>query len=319
MKTFGLIFNIFILSFTLQAQDFPNLISTSKVTTIGYWAKGETKKYHVTKTDETSVNGKSDPSKNTSSTYDFELKVIDSTAHSYILELKYLTTSITGIDQKLEGMVNTFVKGHAVRYQTDEFGVYMKMLNLDFLAKEFQKQCDQYKKQVTANKKPEEVKSLSKIIDNIKLEFSKPENMEVLYINDVLAIHGFYGLELTLNKPIDIETEIPCLMDIVLHCPGKITLQTINKPKDQAVTAVKSKPSQEELKEYMKRMYALMFPEDVKAANIADFKIDFEDVQKFILSLSSGWMQSIETTRTTSISVKTDKIKKVSKVVFTMM
>lgn len=301
-----------IITCKLFSQEQPNLVSSTKVTTIGYWNIGDKVSYQVSQTDVTNKSGSTQPTKQKSNIYDLEIKVIDSTEHSYVLEMKYLKSAVEGYDPQLQELMNSFQTGAPIRYQTDELGIFQKILNTVELQKDFKKKCEEFKKLLVANKDEEAAKPVIKIVDDLLTEFSKPENIEVLYLGDIMAIHGNYGMELNLNKPADVDVEIPCLMDIVVKGSGKITLQAINKTKDLATISIRYKPNQEELKRYMKTFFELFVPAGSKEVKVDDMKIDFEDTEKLQMHLSSGWMPSIQTSRTISATFGEEKIKKVS-------
>jgi len=301
-----------IITLNLFSQEQLNLLSSTKITTIGYWNKGDKVNYHVTSSDVTTKSGSAQPTKQTSNTYDLEITVIDSTEHSYILGMKYLKASVEGVDPQLKEIMNSFQTTSAIRYQTDEFGIFQKILNTAVLQKDFKKKCEEFKKQLTAKLTPEEAKKSTTFLDALLVEFSKPENIEGLYLGDIMAIHGNYGMELILNKPTDVDIQIPCLMDIVVNGTGKILLQSINKAKNVAVISIKYKPNQEELKKYMKTFFEVFVPKGSKEFKLDDMKIDFENTEKLQMVLSSGWMESIQTSRTVSISFEDEKIKKVT-------
>lgn len=312
MKQVLLAISCLLLSVCATAQDQPNLISPSKVTTIGYWARGEKKVYHVTNSDEITASGSTAPTKKQANAYDFEIRVVDSTAHSYILDLKYLSTSVQDVDPRLKNVMNSLMTTTVVRYQTDEFGSFLKILNTATLQKDFRQKLEQVKKEITAGKHSEESKMLLKVLDELQAQLSQPANIEVLYLDDILAIHGLYGVEVNTNKSMDIEMEIPCLMDVVLKCTGKLSLQSVNKAKDVAVITLKSKPNQEELKKYMKTFFDAFVPKEAGEVKLEDLKISFDDTQTLTMFLSSGWMQSIQTTRTINIAFAAEKLKKVT-------
>lgn len=312
MKKIISLISLLLVTLNLFAQEQLNLVSSTKITTIGYWNKHDKVSYHVTNSDVKTESGSTQPTKQTSNTYDLEIKVVDSTEHSYILDMRYLKASVEGVDPQLKEIMNSFQTTSVIRYQTDEFGIFQKILNTAVLQKDFKKKCDEFKKQLTVKLSPEEAKKSTAFLDGLLVEFSKPENIEELYLGDIMAIHGNYGMELILNKPTDIDVQIPCLMDIVVNGTGKIVLQSINKSKDLAVISIKYKPNQDELKKYMKTFFELFVPKDSKDFKIDDMKIDFENTEKLQMFLSNGWMESIQTSRTVSISFDDEKIKKVT-------
>lgn len=317
MKQINFLIAVLTFSFNLFSQEQPNLVSSTKITTIGYWNIGDKVSYQVSQTDVTNKSGSTQPTKQKSNTYDLEIKVIDSTDHSYVLEMKYLKSAVEGYDPQLQELMNSFQTSAPIRYQMDELGIYQKILNTAELQKDFKKKCEEFKKQLVVNKGAEAAKPVIKMLDDVLIEFAKPENIEVLYLGDIMAIHGNYGMELVLNKPAEIDVEIPCLMDIVVKGSGKITLQTINKTKDLASISIRYKPNQDELKRYMKKFFELFVPAESKEFKIDDMKIDFEDTEKLQMQLSSGWMPSIQTSRTISVTFGEEKIKKVNTTSYT--
>lgn len=312
MKNVLSLITCLLLVLNLVSQEQLNLVSSTKVTTIGYWNIGDKVLYQVSQSDVKSESNASKPSKQSSNSYELEIKVVDSTEHSYTLEMKFLKASVEEYDPQLQELMNSFQASAPIRYQTDEFGIFQKILNTSELQKDFKKKSDEFKKQLIANRGAEASKPLIKIVDDLLTEFSKPGNIEVLYLGDIMAIHGNYGMELILNKPMEIDVEIPCLMDIVVKGSGKIILQSINKTKDLATISIKYKPNQEELKQYMKTFFELFVPEGSNEFKVDDMKIDFEDTEKLQMYLSSGWMSSIQTSRTISIAFGEEKIKKIS-------
>ena len=130
-RLFTLLLSFLLCSATgVYAQEYPNLISPTKVTTIGYWNNGQSTDYHVKET-HASYKGKSEkPFKSTSSEYDIELRVVDSTAESYVFEMKY-TNYVPDADakefiHKMAELQNDL----PIRYRTNELGQFDTILNL---------------------------------------------------------------------------------------------------------------------------------------------------------------------------------------------
>src|SRR5688500_11262551 len=130
LNTFFAVFAILMLSSKLFAQEQPNLLSNSKVTTIGYWNIGDKSIYHVTELD-TKYKANSDKiARQSKVEYDLELKVVDSTEHTYVFEARYLNQKHETSDQELEKMLNSLQMENVIRYQTNEFGTFDTILNL---------------------------------------------------------------------------------------------------------------------------------------------------------------------------------------------
>lgn len=124
MKKLFSVITCLIVAFNTFAQEQPNLLSSSKIMTIGYWNIGDKATYHVTKSETTTKIPSTQPAKQKSEEYDLEITVVDSTEHSYVLEMKYLRGSNT--DAEIQDIMNTLQTSTVIRYQTDEMGSYRK-------------------------------------------------------------------------------------------------------------------------------------------------------------------------------------------------
>jgi len=315
MKQTLFVITAFLLSFNLFSQEQPNLLSSSKITTIGYWNIGDKAIYHVTKSEMTTKGSSTQPVKQTSESYDLEITVVDSTEHSYILEMKYLNGSTE--NEEIQDIMNNLKTSTVIRYQTDEMGSYEKILNIPELQKNFKLILDELNKRLTAKLTPEESKAFSIRMNEMTVQLSKPENIEVLYLQDILGMHSYYGIELNLNKPQEVDMEFPCFANITVPGTGKMVLQSINKAKDIATFSMTSKPNKEELKKYMKVFFGQLFPESKEKVPVDQMSIDFENKEKLVIRLSDGWMESIEASQTAFVSDSKEKIKKVTSKQFT--
>lgn len=311
MKKALSIITILVITFSLFAQEQPNLLSSTKITTIGYWNRGDKVSYQVTNSSTTTKTGSTQPAVQSTSTYDLEITVVDSTEHSYILEMKYLTGSSEDLDPDLQEIMNTLQMRTIIRYQTDEFGSYEKILNIAELQAEFKRAFTEFKKKAADRRTPEEAKAFSSMMDALMIQFSKPENIEVLYLQDILGMHSYYGIELNMNKPMEVGIEFPCFANINVPGTGRITLSSINKAKDIAAFSITSKPNKEELKKYMKFFFDQFSPENKEKVPVEEMNIDFENTERLVIHLSTGWMQRIESSQTAIVSGAKEKVKKV--------
>lgn len=304
--------------FYTQAQDLPNFKSNSKITTIGYWEKGAKCRYKVTRS-ETKYKANSDKiAKESSESYNLELKIVDSTEHTYIFEAKYSQEDYKTSDSELEKILNSLATESTIRYQTDEFGSFDTILNLEELKTELIEKLNKSKTLIAEVKDAEMAKIYEMIINAFIANFTKLEDVEALFLTDIITIHSIYGFELTVAKPIDLEMWFPTIGDVSLTGTGKLTLMAINKAADLATISLNSKPNKEELKEYMASFILMFMMEKTKKIDFKEAKVNMSNKMKYKLRLSDGWMTEIESSQTATITDGKDKVKKVSKVVYTM-
>jgi hypothetical protein len=308
----------FLLSSTisLYAQEFPNLISPTKVTTIGYWNNGQSTDYHVKETQASYKGNSKKPFKSASSEYDIELRVIDSTAESYVFEMKYTNYVPDANAKEFIHKMAELQNDLPIRYRTNELGQFDTILNLVELQQQLIEKlelCVGY-----IDEEEDEMKEIYKmVISSMSEQFKKLESIEALFLTDIITIHGFYGIEMQQGKPIDIELDYPTIGDIVLTGTGKVTLNTINKSKDECIFSTTEKPNRDELAQYLGSLALLFMMDSGKKISLDELSITMNTRKKMKMELSSGWMNSVEQTTTTKLTNKKGEQKKISTQTYT--
>lgn len=307
----------FISTFIATAQQ-PNFKSNSKITTIGYWDQGAKCTYKVTRS-EIKYKANSDKiAKESSESYNLELRIVDSTEHTYVFEAKYSQEDYKTSDSELEKILNSLATESTIHYQTDEYGSFDTILNLEELKTELLEKLNKSKELIAEVKDPEMAKIYEMVINAFISNFTSLEDVEALFLTDIITIHSIYGFELTVAKPVDLDMWFPTIGDVSLTGTGKLTLMAINKAADLATISLNSKPNKEELKEYMASFILMFMMEKTKKIDFKEAKVNMSNKMKYKLRLSDGWMTEIESSQIATITDGKDKVKKVSKVVYLM-
>jgi len=307
---------VFLFTLPLFAQDYPNLVSPTKVTTIGYWNNQQSARYHVTEKS-ASYKGKSEkPSKESITEYDIKLKVTDSTATSYDFEMVYTNYKPGEEIEAFMRKVGEMAYEVPVRYRTTELGVFDTILNLEELREDLMKKLEQCKGFITEEEDKEAAEIYHAVLDNMKKNFEDLENIEALYLSNILMLHGFYGFELQSGKPQDIELYYPTIGDALLTGTGTITLNTVNKAKDECIFSTTEKPNRDELKDYMSIVALMFMLESKKKISFDELNVTMNTKKKLRMELSTGWMNSVTNTSTIKLTNKKGEQKKVSTIEF---
>lgn len=298
---------------TLNAQDYPNLLSNTKVTTIGYWKVGQKARYTVTSKDIAYKSNSDKIKKETESKYTIEIKVVDSTATSYDFELRYLDFEVKEDEDKFLSKLTNLQLESVIKYRTDELGIFDTILNLSELNEELIDKLNQSKTLVAEDAELKERSEFyNMIIDAFIQNFKALENVEAFYLIDILPIHGYYGIEMDLNKAMDLQLEFPTMADVVMTGQAKLTLNAINKPKDECSFFVSGKPNKEELKEYIAAFVMLFALDSGKKIEMQEANVNMNMKIKMKMELSTGWMTKVSESTTTTIKDEKRELKKVS-------
>lgn len=298
--------------FQSYAQEYPNLVSPTKITTIGYWNNGQSAKYHVTESS-ASYKGKSEkPYKETSGEYDIHLKVTDSTEKSYRFEMLY-TNNVPDANAKgFVKKISELAYDVPIIYQTTELGEFDTILNLEDLQKDLLQKLELCKGYIAEEEEKEVADIYTMVMDNMMKSFQDLENVEALYVRDIVTLHGFYGFGLQVGKPLEIGLEYPTIGDIVMTGTGTLTLNTINKAKDECIFSSVEKPDREEMKAYMVSLALLFMMDSKKKMSMEELNMTMNTKKKLKMELSTGWMNSVVTTSTVKVTNKKGDQKKVT-------
>lgn len=295
------LFNFSLIAFNQNEQ--LNLKSSNVITTLPYFEKGEARTYHVTETSETFKKSSTKPAESLTKGYDILIKVKDNTDTSYIMEMTYKNFKNIDIKKKkdeeaeFKKALKNITENLTVQYRTDENGTFDTILNLPELAEKIAKTMELTidklitKMEITDQEKIDEVK---KTFGLIKEMFIKPENVEVLFLDDITIFHTMYGFELTLSKAQNLEIDFSLFNNKHINGVGTVNLTGINKAKDDCKFDLNEKPNTEELGNYLKDLIHYFVPEkDIKKGKTEDFKYNSTIKISYIMSLSTGWMDKI--------------------------
>lgn len=313
---------LFLIVFTAFSQEYPNLVSPTKVTTIGYWNNGQTARYHISESS-ASYKGKSEkPYQEKKGGYDITLKVTDSTATSYDFELTYTGFESDDGTSAVVKALTELQKGMTIRYRTDELGVFDTILNLEALQQDLFEKLELSKKMIAESDSEEErevAPIYEMIIDNMLQKLREMSSVEDLFLTDIIMLHGFYGIEMQQGKPVDIALEYVTIGDFVLTGTGKLTLNTINKTKDECIFGTTEKPNREEVAGYLESLALLFMMDSKKKLSMEELSITMNTKKKLKMELSTGWMNSVSVTSTVKLTNKKGDQKKVTVTEYTRL
>lgn len=303
----------------LYGQEFPNLLAANRVTTVAYYEMGEARTFHVVNSSTKTKNDKSKPEKEEIVEYDIVITVLEQEDSSYIMEMVYsnFTFPETKRDNELNEAIAQVSEGMKIKYTTDELGRYDSIMNKEELAKDLKLQLDEVFSLFDDKFEKEEDKQMFQSMMKYLIEkMTLPENIEGLYAEDILNIHGYYGIELTLGKPLQIELNYSTLNNFVLAGTGTITLNTVNKDADAFTFITSEAPNKEEMNAYIKDLFSFFMMDNQKEkASLSEFKFSSKAKTKFTLELSTGWLKTATHTSTNTFTIGKDTIKMVKKTV----
>lgn len=192
-------------------------------------------------------------------------------------------------------------------------GQFDTILNLEELQQDVIEKLNASKEILAEETDEKELIELYQLImDNMVEKFKNLENIEALFLEDIYLIHGFYGFEMQVGKPIDIELDYATIGNFILTGTGTLTLNTISKPKDECIFSTSEKPNRDELAGYMESLALLFMLDSKKKFSLEELNITMNTKKKLKMELSTGWMNSVINTSTIKLTNKKGEQKKVN-------
>jgi hypothetical protein len=294
LKKFLLILIVFVAVSEVKAQDLPNYLSSKEVTTITYWEVGDQFKYKKTEEKDRYENGKQKATELISN--NITLTVKQQSDSSYLMELAYSNFQLEGEGLDLAGEI---IDNLNIQYVTDETGMFDSITNAKELVTASIAQVEKVIANSSLSKK--EKKMRNEILKSLFTE----NNIEALFVEDILLIHNYYGLSFVLNDPSAFETVYPTFGDIQLNGELVVTLKSIDKVNDKCILSGVQKPNAYELDGYM-NVLAKEFGIDDE---LSDFSFSSKARDTYEMQLSTGTMNKVTYKQTTKVSIDGETFK----------
>lgn len=309
-----LLFTLFIgLQSAFFAQDLPNLISNNEVTTLAYWSVGDKAKYHCIQEEYQIVNDKEKTSTRTKREYDVNLTVSGQTDTSYQMKMTYSNYKNEKASPLEREMKKIFGK-LTIHYAIDEMGVFKTILNKEELLQDMTKFLElTFKEMEKANPEVN-----LQILNTLKMTLLNIENIDALFSDDIMNIHGLYGQQLKLNQPEEYPTNYFLVNDVSLNGTAVVTLHAINKAQDACRVTEVQQPVQSELVSALGALLAAFGIPLEQAEAMKNVSCDSKTMINYEMKLSSGWITKIKLTSTVQIHLDGATTKTISKSAYTL-
>ena len=187
----------------------------TKIAFIAYWSKGDSYDFKVTKIKKRWTNDKL--TKNDSTQYIANFKVIDSTEKSYTLQWtfkNFLTNSYRENLHKLyenKQALNDIVKKYDVTkviYKTDEYGEFLEIINWKDISALMSNMLGELEKSIKI-RKPDKINEVRQAMAPFAEIYSSKEGIEQLIVYELQYFHFPFGTEYDTNEPFEYEQELP--------------------------------------------------------------------------------------------------------------
>jgi len=199
-------------SLTLFSQS-----DSTKIAFVAYWSVGDSYDYKITKVRK--VWQKEILTKQDSTQYIANFKVIDSTENDYTIQWTFKNEVVRDIQNQLEWvtedreMINSILSKSditEVLYKTTEFGEFVEILNWQELSETLAQLLDEIMK-VYQKRIPDKIDEFQNAMTPFLDVFSSKEGIEELILPELRYFHFPLGYEFDITEIIEYDQEIPDL------------------------------------------------------------------------------------------------------------
>jgi len=171
----------------------------STVQVVGYWSKQEQQSYAIS-FEKFKIKNNDTISRDLIK-YEVDLKIIDSTAHSYTTEWFYKNYSFE-TENDFVKKLSALASDMSVIIKTDEYGAFKEVVNWEDIR--------DYLGKVTEGLKEEfkDVPNHEKIIAQVMSIYASKESVEANAIKDAIQFYAFHGLKYDLGETIEGQLEV---------------------------------------------------------------------------------------------------------------
>jgi hypothetical protein len=277
----------------------------SSVAFAGFWAKGDSAHFELSKIKEKFTNDKLVSKVQIS--FPVDVFVVDSTSAGYQFFWKFSDLNINGT--KIPDFYNTKFNDSSIAlsydYSTNPNGVFLELGNWEEVLRYNVQMIRLEYDKLGRN-------DVDSILEKTIKMFSSRGSVENILAKDIQLMHAGYGLEFTLNKTIKSEASLPNVFGGG-SIPSIIELELIeiNEKQQFAVLRMKQFIDEQKLSQFIQQL-----TDKIKPDNSAEIQIpamQFSEVNEFHIDLTTGWMKKILSTRT----VNTNGVRQVETQVFT--
>jgi len=182
---------------------------------IGYWNIGEHESYNIS-LQKIKLN-LSDTISNEIMTYEVDITVVDSTAHSYLIEWFYHDFSTNSKDESVQ-KTTSLSENIKVLIETDEFGAITGVKNWKEVRDYISQSMDKLKDEVR------DIPNMDKVFNQIEEMYSSKNGIESIAIQDAQQFYTYHGGKYLLGEVLEFTMQVENLFNPKKPFDSKTTL-----------------------------------------------------------------------------------------------
>lgn len=313
--------HLILLIFLIICSSIYAQIDTTKVSFIAYWSKGDSYDFKVTKVKKNWTNDSL--TKNDSTQYIANFKVLDSTESNYKIQWSFKNNLINTYKENLnkiyedKNAINEIVQKYDVTkviYKTDEFGEFIEITNWQEISSFMSKMLEELERSIQI-RKPDKVNEVKKAIAPLAQIYSSKDGIEQLILYELQYLHFPFGSEYDINNPLEYEQELPNLVGgEPIKGNAKLSIEEVNFNEFYCVLKEEVVINPDDTKRQVIMLLKKMGIEGRKAEDIMKTAVlDITDLNYYQYYYDPGVPHRIYGSRKTLINMENTKVENFEK------
>jgi len=290
----------------------------AKVPFVSYWAVGDSYNFKVTKVKQQWKA--SEQTKNDSSSYVVNFKVLDSTAISYKIKWSY-KTNLTDFNIP-EALLEKFSKYQLteVIYNTTEVGAFNGIENwkeISAMMKGLFTDLIDY----TVTESNIDREAFEKIMKPLMDTYNSKEGIEQLVMNELHYFHFPFGVEFSASEPVYYVDELPNMIGgKPIRGDAKIYVAELNSEDSYCVLKQEMKLNENDTRDFIVAFFKKMNIDDKEVKNVLKTaRYDITDNNSYAYYYNPGIPVKIETNRTMLMNMGKENGVRIDKVMIELI
>lgn len=317
---------LILISLSINIDSYSQIDST-KVPFVSYWYMNDSYDFKITKIKKSWAKDKL--TKNDSTHYIANFRVIDSTSNSYKIEWKYKNLLIDSFRNKMEKYnesqktIDSILKNYSVSsivYKTNEVGEFLGVENWEKLSHLTIALISAIEKNSFLDD-PIKKKEFREMLIPLTEMYSSKEGIEQIILSELQFFHYPFGYEYDIAKPLEYDYEIDNIVgEGTIKATAELSIENVDFENYFCTLVEKTSINENDAKKaVLELLLKMKLPKDDVSRIISNAKLDVSELNRYQYYYDPGIPYKISATKNIILKVDNSDQKRTEKTIIELV
>ena len=317
---------LILISLSININSYSQIDST-KVSFVSYWSMNDSFDFKITKIQKSWVNDKL--TKNDSTYYIANFKVIDSTLNSYKIEWKYKNPLIDIFRNKMEEYnesqetIDSILKNYnisSIVYKTNEIGEFLGVENWKELSNLTVALISAFEKNSFLDN-PTKKKEFREMLIPLTEIYSSKEGIEQIILSELQFFHYPFGYEYDTAKPLEYDIEFDNIVgEGTIKGTTKLSVENVDFENYFCTLVEKTSINENDAKKaVLELLLKMKLPKDDVSRIISNAKMHVSEINRYQYYYDPGIPYKISATKNIILKIDNSDQKRTEKTIIELV